>query len=158
MSKISGIDILNQQLTQQQIDHLQKSANVHKLQSNIEFSVLKVEDGILQILVQQGEKPSGNYANRATLVKRAQEVFAKWMPAYQIHVIVEEFRPSVTTMVNPAWLERMMQEKEVRIKQIAFDTGLDRESIAGWVSGKKNMSQIVKAMFYFYFSSMVVAD
>lgn len=123
MSKISGINILNQQLTHQQIDHLEKAANVHKLQSNIEFSVMKVEDGILQILVQQGEKPSGNYANRATLMKRAHEVFAKWMPAYQIDVIVEEFRPSVTTVVDPAWLERMMEEKKSALSKLLLIPG-----------------------------------
>ncbi|MBE9598020.1 XRE family transcriptional regulator [Pedobacter sp. MC2016-24] len=158
MSTISGINILAQQLTPQQLDHLQKAADLHKTQSNIEFSVLKIEEGILQILVQQGERPSGNYASRSTLIKRAHEVFDKWMPAYLIQVEVEEFRPSITAVVNPAWLERMMEEKEVRIKQIAFDTGVDRESIAGWVSGKKNMSQIVKAMFYFYFTSILVED
>lgn len=45
-----------------------------------------------------------------------------------------------------------MNEKGIRIKQIAFDTGIDRESISDWVTEKRNMSQIVKAMFYYYLS------
>ncbi|RZM23844.1 MAG: XRE family transcriptional regulator, partial [Pedobacter sp.] len=33
---------------------------------------------------------------------------------------------------------------------IAFDTGIDRETIADWVTGKRQMSQLVKAMLFFY--------
>lgn len=158
MSTIQGIDILKKQLTQKQLDQLEKAAHIHKSQSNIEFNILMVEDGILQILVQQLENRSGKYANRSTLTKRVHEVFDKWMPAYKIQVQVQEFRPSVAAVVSPKWLEQMMEEKGVRIKQVAFDTGVDRESIAGWVSGTRTMSQIVKAMFYFYFLSIPVAE
>ncbi|MFC1225361.1 hypothetical protein ACFE6N_16250 [Pedobacter sp. BG31] len=45
-----------------------------------------------------------------------------------------------------------MQEKGLRIKQIAFETGIDCESISDWVTGKKAMGKTVKAMFYFYLS------
>jgi len=45
-----------------------------------------------------------------------------------------------------------MLQKGVRIKQIAFDTGVDRESVSEWVTGKRSMSQIVKALFYYYLS------
>jgi hypothetical protein len=57
-------------------------------------------------------------------------------------------------VVTPGWIDRKMVEKEVRIKQIAFDTGLDRKDISGWVTGERNMSQIVKAMFFYYFKSL----
>lgn len=68
--------------------------------------------------------------------------------------MLKEFEESPATVVTPAWIDKRMIEKEVRIKQIAFDTGVDRKGISGWVTGERTMSQIVKSMFYFYFKSL----
>ena len=87
-----------------------------------------------------------------TLIKRTQELFSKFLPQSQLVILPVTFRPSPASAVTPAWLDQKMNEKGIRIKQIAFDTGIDRESISDWVTGKRNMSQIVKAMFYYYLS------
>jgi hypothetical protein len=150
MSVILGIEKLKSQLTDQQLDLLKQAAETHKQQANITFCILTLEDSAIQIETSQAENRSGKYANEASLVKRTHEVFDKWLPAFDIQIIPATYMPTPTSVVNPQWLEKKMEEKGVRIKQIAFDTGIDRESIAGWVSGKRSMSQIVKAMFYFY--------
>lgn len=134
------------------IDQLNKSADRHTVQSNITFTILSFEGDVIEVEARQGENKSGKYASEATLIKRTQEVFSK-VPEFKLNVYPETFLPSPTSVVNTGWLEKKMQEKGVRIKQIAFDTGIDRESISDWVTGKRSMSQIVKAMFYFYFSS-----
>lgn len=150
MSVILGIEKLKTRLSDEQLQQMEQAAEVHKVQANISFCILAVEGSAIQIETTQAENRSGKYATEATLTKRTHEVFDKWLPSFDIQVMPATFMPSPPSVVNPVWLEKKMQEKGIRIKQIAFDTGIDRESIAGWVSGKRNMSQIVKTMFYFY--------
>jgi hypothetical protein len=152
MSVIVGIDKLNRLLTAEQLEQLDDAAGVHKAQSNIEFVIINLADNVIHIETTQSETRSGKYANEAALLKKTHELFDKWLPGFNIEIETNTHLPSPTSVVNPAWLERKMKDKGVRIKQIAFETGVDRESIADWVAGKRSMSQIVKAMFYFYLS------
>lgn len=115
--------------------------------------IVGLEEQTITVETEQG-KTSGNYANFRTLTKRTNEVFGKMLPSgYSLDVIPIEYAESPATAVTPEWINRKMLEKGVRIKQIAFDTGIDRKDISGWVTGERSMSQIVKAMFYFYFNS-----
>ena len=152
MSSILGVDKLNDKLNSDQLEQLDKAALIHKSQSNIEFCILSIDEDTISIETTQLETRSGKYANQATLKKRTLEVFGKVLAESKIKVEPVPYLPTPTSMVNPAWLEKKMKEKGVRIKQIAFETGVDRESISDWVTGKRAMSQIVKAMFYFYLS------
>jgi hypothetical protein len=152
MSVIQGIDKIARQLDDEQLEQLENAAELHKNQSNISFSILKFEEGTVYIEAAQAETRSKKYASEATLIKRTHEVFGKILAEFKIEVDPSAYMETPTSVVNPAWLEKKMKEKGVRIKQIAFDTGVDRDSISDWVSGKRSMSQIVKAMFYFYLS------
>jgi hypothetical protein len=152
MSTILGIEKLIDKLEPEELEQLDKAAAVHKTQSNIEFCILSVDDTSVSIETTQSETRSGKYANQTTLIKRTLEVFEKTLSKFEIEVEAVPYLPNPTSIVTPVWLERKMKEKDVRIKQIAFETGIDRESISDWVTGKRAMSQIVKAMFYFYLS------
>lgn len=150
MSTIQSIEQLEQHLNAEQIAKLEKGAERHNEQSNISFKILSVQDKTIEVAAVQAETPSGKYASETTLRKRTEDLFKKVLPAYKINVSTETFLPSPASVVNPAWIDKKMREKGVRIKTIAFETGIDRESISEWVTGKRSMSQIVKAMFYFY--------
>jgi len=152
MSIILGIEKLSDYLDAEQLDQLDRAATVHKEQSNIEFCILSVDEASISVETTQSETRSKKYATQSTLIKRTQEVFEKMLPTFNLRVEPVPYLPNPTSVVNPAWLEKRMKEKGVRIKQIAFETGLDRESISEWITGKRSMSQIVKAMFYFYLS------
>lgn len=152
MSIIKGIDQISRQLDDEQLEQLENAAEIHKSQSNITFTVIKIEEDNVYIETEQAETRSKKYASEATLIKRTHEVFDKGLPGYKIQVDPTAFMQTPTSVVNPAWLEKKMKEKGVRIKQIAFETGVDRDSISDWITGKRSMSQIVKAMFYFYLS------
>lgn len=152
MSNIENLSRLSGLVSPEKIIKLEAAAARHKQQSDISFSIRSVEDQAIEVSVVQGEKASGTYASEATLVKRTQDLFNKFPSAIKIHVVAETYLPSPASLVDVSWIEKKMNERGVRIKQIAFDTGIDRESIADWVNGKRSMSQIVKAMFYFYLS------
>jgi hypothetical protein len=151
-STILGIDKLTQILGTEHLDKLEKAALRHLEQSNITFTILSVVDNQIEIEALQGETRSGKYAKEATLISRTADLFGKFLPTIKLHINPVPFAPSPTSTVTTAWLETKMQQKGIRIKQIAFETGIDRDSISDWVTGKRSMSQIVKAMFYFYFS------
>lgn len=152
MSNIENLSLLSGLVSPEKIIKLEAAAARHKQQSNISFAIRSVGDQVIEVLAVQGEKASGTYASEATLVKRTQDLFNKFPSAITIHVVAETHLPSPASLVDVSWIEKKMNERGVRIKQIAFDTGIDRESIADWVNGKRGMSQIVKAMFYFYLS------
>lgn len=150
MPIIAGLETLIETLEADQLEALEKAAEIHTTQSNIQFSIKEKDGNKIYIEAIQSETRSKKYATEATLIKRAHEVFDKWLPDFELEIEPTTYGLTPTSVVTPAWLEKKMKEKDVRIKQIAFDTGVDRESIAEWVSGKRSMSQIVKAMFYFY--------
>jgi hypothetical protein len=152
MPSIQNINKLNEVLDTEKLKQLESAALVHKLQSNITFTIHDVSENSVHIEVQQAENNSKKYATEATLLKRTHEVFDKWLPSFNLVIEPTTALPSPVSIVTVQWLEKKMLQQGVRIKQIAFDTGVDRESIAEWVTGKRSMSQIVKAMFYFYLS------
>jgi hypothetical protein len=152
MSTIQEIQQLTNHLNAEQIIKLEKAADRHQQQSNISFAIQSVKGKTIEIKTIQAETPSGKYASEATLIKRTKDLFEKNLPDYEIAVTTETFLPSPASIVNAEWIEKRMQQKGVRIKQIAFETGIDRESISEWVTGKRSMSQIVKALFYYYLS------
>ena len=131
---------------------LQAAAARHLEQSNMTFNIEAVSEHTIGVVVSQNETPSGKYATEATLIKRTQDLFKKTLPGVKVEVTAQTHLPSPANLVNADWIEKKMQERGVRIKQIAFDTGIDRDSISDWVTGKRSMSQIVKALFYFYLS------
>lgn len=152
MSSIPGIEKLVDTLTPEQLEKLEKAAQRHADTSNISFTILSYSENELAIEVVQGETKSGKYATEATLTSRSKELFGKHLPNTQLNISPATYAPSPASTVTIAWLEQKMQQKGVRIKQIAFETGIDKEAISDWVTGRKAMGQIVKAMFYFYLS------
>jgi len=153
MSTIINIEKLQNAIDETNLAKLDASATVHKKQSNIEFTVLTLEDNVLTVGTEQGKTGSGKYANLKTLIKRTHEVFDNFLPSsFKLEVQPTEYLESPAATVTSNWINKKMLEKEIRIKQIAFDTGIDRTDLTAWINGVKPMGQIVKAMFYYYFN------
>jgi len=153
MSTIINIEILQHLIDETGMAKLDAAAAMHKKQSNIEFKLLAVEGNTLTVATEQGRTGSGKYANLKTLIKRTHEVFDNYLPpSFKLDVEPTEYLESPAATVTPDWINKKMLEKEIRIKQIAFDTGIDRTDLSAWINGLRPMSQIVKAMFYYYFN------
>lgn len=153
MSTILNIETLQDIIDETAMARLDAGALVHKKQSNIEFNILTVEGNVLTVATEQGKTSSGKYANLKTLIKRAHEVFDNFLPpSFKLEVQPTEYLESPAATVTPDWINKKMLEREIRIKQIAFDTGIDRTDLSAWITGQRAMGQIVKAMFYYYFN------
>lgn len=153
MTSIHGIEKLAEILSPDQLEKLDRSAKRHTQLSNMTFKILSAAGSDLEIEVAQGENKSGRYATEATLSGRTKELFGKFLPDTKLNISAVAYSPTPASVVTTKWLEEKMQQKGVRIKQIAFQTGIDKQTISDWVTGKKSMSQLVKAMFYFYLGS-----
>jgi len=153
MGTIIDIEKLQEIIGETGLSKLDAAAAMHKKQSNIEFKILAVEENLLTIATEQGKTSSGKYANLKTLIKRTHEVFDNFLPpSFKLEVEPTEYLESPAATVTPDWINKKMLEKEIRIKQIAFDTGIDRTDLSAWITGQRPMGQIVKAMFYYYFN------
>ncbi len=58
-------------------------------------------------------------------------------------------------IITPDYLKKELQRRSIRIKDVQIATGLETSSISAWVNGIRPMSNIVKAMFYFYLKSNI---
>ncbi|QDW24152.1 helix-turn-helix transcriptional regulator [Pedobacter sp. KBS0701] len=152
METIKGAEKLKQYLSEEQLNKLQKAGQRYIEQYNTTFTIQSVTDQEITIETTQTENTSGKYATEATLIKRGQDLLIKLLPNHKIMVDAQPIFPSPTSVVDAKWIDQQMQQKGIRIKQIAFETGIDRDDISNWVTGKRSMGQIVKAMFFFYFS------
>jgi len=149
---IQNIESLASLLNAVELSSLKKAAERHSQQSNMVFNILSVDGNVIQVETGQGETASGKYATQQVLLKRTEELFKKRLANFKLQITANAVVPSPTDVVNVSWIDKKMQEKGLRIKQIAFETGIERESISDWVTGKKAMGKTVKAMFYFYLS------
>lgn len=129
---------------------LEKAAGLHKRYSNIEFKLLEVKPGELIVRVTQGKHLSENYADDKRLRAIAKELFQPFFDG-KIHVHAIPYKEHFTAVVTPEWLSSKLHQYQLRIIDIESITGLDKTNISAWVNGKRPMSQIVKAMFFFLF-------
>jgi len=154
MGTIKNIGILDLVYSEADIAKLEAGAALHLRHSNISFKILRNDapDGsTLSIRVEQGKHLSENYADKERLIKITKDLFSI-LKGLTVHVHPVPYIPPVVDVVTPKWLSDKMLLTGTRIKDIEANTGIEKTNISPWINGKKPMSQIVKAMFYYYFA------
>lgn len=154
MSTIKNLRVLVEKLNldEKRINRLEAGANMHKRFSNIEFKIIRFNDAELEVQIRQGKHMSKNYASEDILIQRANQLFKSVVPEnIRLTIFAIPFKESEIVYIDANWLENKMRQANIRVKDIAEDTGLDNTNISAWVNNKRPMSQIVKALFYFYF-------
>ena len=109
---------------------MDKEAERHKKESDITFSIKYSNENVTKVECRQEENKSGNYATEATPIKRTDQLFSKFLPQSQLVILPVTFRLSAASAVTPSRLAQKMNVKGIKIKQIAYDTGVNRESIS----------------------------
>lgn len=155
MSTIKNIHKISPLLSESDLSKLEAGAAQHKRYSNIEFKVLDVDqdpDKRLYLKVNQGKHLSENYQDLKGLVKLTKDLFARFFLDYSIHVHPTPFIQPKPNVVTSEWIEKRMLETGTRIVDMEKQTGIPKASLSAWINSKKPMSNIVKAMFYYYFA------
>jgi hypothetical protein len=138
------------------IDKVETGAALHRRMSNIEFKILSVSDNDIVVQVAQGKHLSGNYADQKTLAQRGKELFKPFFPTYDIHVHATEYFEPATSAVTPEWINKQMTDHGIKLKDLVKETGIDKTNLSAWINGLREMSQPVKAMFYFFFEKRTI--
>lgn len=153
MALIKSIHLLD--LQQNQLQILEKRAELHRRHSSIEFKVLAVKDGIITIRIIQEKSFTGNYFNTKRLAEIGKELFDGIFDGRQIHCRPVPYSPSPVDVVTAEWIQRQFEQTGVKIKQAGHDLGVDPNTISALKAGKKPLSGITKAAFYYYFSQLL---
>lgn len=146
---IKNAKLIEGLLSPEQLDKLDRGAEMHLRHARIHFKVLEVGPDYITIQVVQTKSPAENYLSAKDLSDRAKELFAHFFPDRKIHARPSVYIPPSVDHVTPQWVARKLSDKGFSQVDIINETGIDKTNISAWISGKRPMSQPVKAMFYF---------
>jgi hypothetical protein len=133
-----------------QVKKLVAGALQHQKFSRITFKILSIETNVIKIQTVQGKTPQENYADEKTLIERTGELFGKFFPNHRVVVNAVTYKENPTEQVTPEYIRHAMTEHHVKVKDIVADTGIDKTNVSAWINGTREMSQPVRALFYYY--------
>ncbi|RQO74254.1 hypothetical protein DBR43_02320 [Pedobacter sp. KBW06] len=170
MNTIKNIHKIDQLISARDLAKLEEGAKLHLRHSNISFKIMGISANGLFIKTEQGKHLSENYADEHRLIELTKDLFIK--PKYtldfdpgdilnepgeidraKIMVHAYPYVVSPIDKVDSKWVNEQMLKTGTKAKDIAAETGIEKTNISPWINDKKPMSQIVKAMFYYYFAS-----
>lgn len=137
----------------EEVDKLEYAGLMHRRHNNITFKIVEVTDKQVSIQAAQGKNPSGNYFNKKRLIELVHEVFDRHIIGKRIVAHAIPYEESPVDTVDEKWIQSQMLETGTKLKDIVRDTGLNNTQLSTMLNGGKPFSQVMKAMFYFYFMS-----
>jgi hypothetical protein len=159
MAQIKNIHLLNNQVKQIDLDRMEHAALQHKRYSNLDFKIVEYGPKKLIIQIAQGKNAGGNYFDKKRLIEIVHETFDRFFKDHKIHVHPIEYIDSKANKVDSKWIQDKMLSGEIKLKEIAADTGIDYTQLSSLVSGDRPLSQPMKALFWYYFSyKEIMAD
>lgn len=153
MNTIKNIHKLTGIVPAADIIKIDLGANLHLRHSNIGFKIISVNGQDIVIKTVQAKPFSDNIADKETLIKRTRELFGKFLPDnFTIKVQPVPYQETRVNIVNPDWINKQMLSNGIKLKDIVNDTGLNKTQLSAVIGGDKPLSQIMKALFFFYFA------
>lgn len=146
---------LIQNLSDLDIQKLAYGALQHQKLSRITFKIVSIDETAIKIQTIQGKSPQNNETDEKTLIERTKELFSRFFPDLKVIVNAVVFHPGPVEIVTPAFIRTLMTYLKVKVKDIVKDTDIDKTNVSAWVNGTRDMSQPVKAMFYYYLLSRI---
>ncbi len=139
--------------TQEDLTMMEQAAILHKRYNNITFKIIEVNPKKVIIQAVQGKSATGKYFPQKLLVDIVHETFDRFFKGRTMNVHAVPFQESRVNQVTDAWIRYNMEETGTKLKDIASDTGIDYSHLSSVINGNQELSQPMKAMFYFYFLS-----
>lgn len=136
------------------MDH---AAVEHHRHNNITFKIIEYSPKRVIIQVAQGKNAAAVYHNKKRLIEIVSETFGRFFPDTKISAQPIPFEESPATKVNAEWINKQMLHTGTRLKDIAAETGLNYTHLSELVNGGE-LSQAMKALFWFYFLSKTQAS
>lgn len=154
--------ILNEHLLQAYVhpEHLatlRARAEQHRRHASIEFKVLECSESTLVVRVVQERSHAGNYFDQKRLVEIVRETFSELGPWTTVRARPIPYAPAPPDVVTPDWIKAQMEARGLKNKEVAQDMGIDANSVSAFKNGLKPLSGVVKAAFFYYFETKLLA-
>jgi len=151
-NEIKNLHLIAPLLSESDITKIETGALQYRRHASIHFKVESLTENELTVKVFQEKNFIGKYLDKNELIDRARSLFGKFFPEHKITVHATPYAEPEVNVVTPEWIQAHMKERGVKLKAIARDTGIDYTQLSAVTTGKKPLSQPVKAMFYYYFA------
>jgi hypothetical protein len=148
---IKGIHMANG-LTPSKLIKMEQAALVMAREHNLNFKLLMHSDKQVKIEVNQVKGAAEIYDTKK-LTTIVHETFDGFFPGRKVIVHPITYKETPVDKVTPEWIRNKMTENGIKLKEITDDTGLNKSYLSGIINESKELSQVMKAMFYFYFLS-----
>lgn len=90
------------------------------------------------------------YLTEDDLIKSTEKIFTKYFPKKKLDIQPYPFIVSVIEM-NPKTIQAEIKRLDIRSKDISRETGIEYTQLTALITGKRPLSQPMKALFYYYF-------
>ena len=119
--------------------------------SNISFKITEYSEEMIIIQIVQDKLSTGIYYTQKQLIEITHEIFDLFFPGKKVHVHAITYVNTPVNNVNIHWINIKMLLTQTRTKQIVNDTGIDTTTIKNIIAGNVELTQPLKALFYYYF-------
>jgi len=132
---------------------MEHAALQHQRYGNITFKIIDINDKKVVIQVAQGKNAQANYQTAKRLIEIVTETFGRFFGDRKINAGPIPFVESPANQVDYKWIQKQMEKQDLKLKDIANDTGIDKTQLASVISGDRPLSQPMKALFWYYFAA-----
>jgi hypothetical protein len=144
-------------MPEEKVDEMERIALVLWQNFYLKFKVLEYDQSKVIIKVTQEKAapdyPGINAFSNHELINIVHKEFDKFFLGGTVLAHPFPFISNPVSDVNYKWIEGQMLTTGTRLKDIAADTGLNKSYLSNLINGKDPLSDMAKAMFYYYFLS-----
>lgn len=127
-------------------------ATQYRKMARIYIEIISFSGQRLIVRAEQKEAVNDRILTKAELTDRAREMFAGEIPDdWKLTISAVNFDRRDIAAVDSAWINANMARLDLKPKDIASHTGLDKSSISLYLSGGRDMSKLTKVAFYYFF-------
>lgn len=153
MNQIKNIHLLDGIVKPGDIDKMEGAAVLHKRHSSIEFKIVEASPAKITIKISQGKSFTGIYHPAKRLIEIVHETFDRFFTNQKVIVHPIPHKENPINRIDVSWINDRMLKTGTKLKDIANDTGIDYTQLSGLITGSRNLSQPMKALFWYYFLS-----
>jgi hypothetical protein len=148
---IKGIHTLND-VSENVLKKMEQAALILQQHYSLTFKILDYNAKEVTIRVVQERNPKDGIFAPKELIDTTHETFDVFFPDKRVLVRAISYKESPVEIVDANWIEKKMLDTNIKLKDIAEDTGLNKTYLSNLINENKTLSQAMKAMFFFYFS------
>ncbi len=129
--------------------------NYRRAGIRIEIIDGSLEDGEIKVKITQERLINGYILNQQQLIERVGEIFKDVITPnvfLLVHVIPVVYSLDVNE-IDISWIESRMDEFGVQRKDLIKQLAIDKSSLSLILSGKRELSKPMRALFFYYFLS-----